>query len=200
MLDKTIPYKNILMRWTYSGKQAAVAYLEQAKKRLPAGWSLSPYQPGDALNWVRIQKEAGEFASESEAEVFDYFQQRYGAYPAELSRRSLFVRTASGEAVGSCLVWKEETDGTASLHWLAVSERAQGQGAGTALIAAALARYLDFGETTVWLHTQPWSYQAIRLYLRAGFVFVLDETQRFGTYENETREGLAVLNQRNLLS
>lgn len=209
MLDKTIPYKNILMRWDLKEaagcgekvqrERFATRFAKQAERCLPTGWTISNYEAGDAENWVRIQKAAGEFEADGEQAVLRYFMEHYAVRPEELAQRCLFVRTASGKAVGTCLAWREDGDGVSSLHWLAVQEDAQGRGAGSALIAAALARYLAWDAVPVWLHTQPWSHQAIRLYRRAGFSFVLDSTCRFGGYENETQAGLEVLRKRNLL-
>ena len=49
------------------------------------------------------------------------------------------------------------------------------------------------GEVPVFLHTQPWSYEAVGLYLKAGFFLCRSET--FGTHKNQFQEGIRILEQ-----
>lgn len=101
-----------------------------------------------------------------------------------------------GETDGVCMAWTEAgTDGSLipSLHWLAVRDAKKGQGIGTALVREALRVFAGRGEVPVFLHTQPWSYEAVGLYLKAGFFLCRSET--FGTHKNQFQEGIRILEQ-----
>ena len=69
----------------------------------------------------------------------------------------------------------------------------KGQGIGTALVREALRIFAGRGEIPVFLHTQPWSYEAVGLYLKAGFFLCRSET--FGTHKNQFQEGIRILEQ-----
>lgn len=69
----------------------------------------------------------------------------------------------------------------------------KGQGIGTALVREALRVFAGRGEVPVFLHTQPWSYEAVGLYLKAGFFLCRSET--FGTHKNQFQEGIRILEQ-----
>ena len=122
--------------------------------------------------------------------------QEYGDRKEELSFRCLFAESMDKEADGVCMAWTEVgTDGSLipSLHWLAVRDTKKGQGIGTALVREALRIFAGRGEIPVFLHTQPWSYEAVGLYLKAGFFLCRSET--FGTHKNQFQEGIRILEQ-----
>ena len=187
MLDKTIPYFNVIMKRDLKS-DSPNAFGRWDK---PTSF-VRTYRPGDAENWIRIQREAGEFLDTPEEEVRRYFAETYESRPELLRERGLFALDETGRAVGTCFAWKEaDAANTASLHWLAVSEAAQGKGIGTALVRAALGLYAAHGESPVFLHTQPWSYQAVSLYLHAGFRFCRQEA--FLSYRNENEKAIPIL-------
>lgn len=193
-LDRTIPYFNILMCCSEPKPFAAL---------LPEGYRFRFFAHGDERRWAEIEADIGDFAGVSEAE--DYFVQKYLPQAAELSRRCLFLEAPDGETVGSCIAWRDKKgSGTvasdavagntvASLHWLAVKEKEQGRGLGKALLKQTLEIYKELDEFPVYLHTQPWSYTAVSLYLKAGFCLL--KSGGFADYQNQNREALAVLRQ-----
>lgn len=60
-------------------------------------------------------------------------------------------------------------------------------------VREALRVFAGRGEVPVFLHTQPWSYEAVGLYLKAGFFLCRSET--FGTHKNQFQEGIRILEQ-----
>lgn len=54
MLDKSIPYKDLIMKWD-GNRQCLLPVC------VPPGYRLRTWREGDQKNWARIQKEAGEF-------------------------------------------------------------------------------------------------------------------------------------------
>ena len=184
MLDKTLPYFNVIMKRR--------AGLPIAMNGLPSGFSIAGFVPGDEVQWASIETAVGEFMTEGEA--LTYFQTTYLPYSDELTRRCVFVRNADGGAVGAITSWWNTTEGRRypSVHWLAVRPDAQGLGLGKALVAESLKRLVWLeGDRAIFLHTQTWSHRAIAIYLNAGFEFVRQGS--FGGYPNDYLQAMPIL-------
>lgn len=180
--DRTIPFYNLILRcdrW------------QRRETPLPEGFRVRGYRPGDEAAWAALEYEIGDFDTPEEAR--DYFAAVYGAHPRELARRCLFAEDGQGRAVGTCTAWRDPRNaGTcASLHWLAVSPAYQGKGLGRALCRRTLEVFRDLGEFPVYIHTQPWSWKAVLLYLQEGFL--LQKADTFGGYENQYGPGMEAL-------
>ena len=103
----------------------------------------------------------------------------------DITERCVFVVNEKNEIVGSCIAWKELRNDilVASLHWLVVSPQYQGKGIGKALCQKVMQIFVVNDEFPVYIHTQPWSYKAIILYVRQGFK--IQKTDSFSQYENQ---------------
>ena len=176
MLDRSIPYYNIIMKKNAPTTVSVLA--------LPPQFELHSYRPGVQQQWAELEYEIGDFPSVQAARA--YFSQTYLSRPELLARRGIFVSDKkSGGLVGACIAWFDDQNGVpvSSLHWLITKEAYQGSGIGSALIATALNIYEQENAFPVYLHTQPWSYQAIRLYHKFGFRLMKRES--FAGYENQ---------------
>lgn len=184
MLDRSIPYYNIIMK-----KNAPTTFAVPA---LPLQFELHSYRPGVQQQWAELEYEIGDFPSVQKASA--YFAKTYLSRSNLLARRGIFVSDKkSGGLVGTCIAWFDNQNGTpvSSLHWLITKEAYQGRGIGAALIATALNIYEQENAFPVYLHTQPWSYQAIRLYHKFGFRLMKQES--FAGYENQYALAVPVL-------
>ena len=184
MLDRSIPYYNLIMK-----KNTPTAFDTPA---LPPQFELHTYRPGVQQQWAELEHEIGDFPSVQEASA--YFSQTYLSGPKLLAQRGVFVSDKkSGGLVGACIAWFDEQNGAlvSSLHWLITKEAYQGRGIGSALIAAALNIYEQENAFPVYLHTQPWSHQAVRLYHKFGFQLMKRES--FAGYENQYALAVPVL-------
>lgn len=185
MPDRSIPFYNLILRcddW------------QEGALSPPEGFFLRGFQPGDEAVWAALEHEIGDFPSREEAR--DYFTRTYAPHSRELARRCWFALDSRGRAVGTCTAWRDPgKDGksVASLHWLAVSPEVQGRGLGRVLCRAALSVFREAGEFPVYLHTQPWSWKALFLYVQEGFR--LQRADTFGGYENQYAQGMAVLSE-----
>ena len=163
MLDKTIPYAEI---WMYRSQELPVV-----EHILPAGFHFEFYQAGDELQWAAIETAVCEF--ENETQALDYFREKFAPYPEELRQRMLFITDASGEKVATCSAWwKELPSGNRYplIHWGAVKPNYQGKGIAKAMITNTLKLLQKLEDASpIYLHTQTWSYVAIRLYQKLGF-------------------------------
>ena len=184
MLDKTMPYYNIIMK---RFKDTPVP-----SSPLPEGFQFGSFLEGDEHAWAKILVSVGEYDAIEEA--LTCFRRDYLSEPEELKRRLLFVETCEGEKAGTLINWWNHTNGRRdpSVHWVAVKAEYQGLGVGKALVYEGLRRMIDLeGEQDFYLHTQTWSYKAITLYLKAGYRFVKDES--FGGYRNDYDLALPVV-------
>lgn len=181
MLDRTIPFCNTILKCTnYINKEV----------ELPEGFSIVSYHPGYEKDWARLECAIGDFDSTMEAE--QYFVKTYLQEPEMLSD-ILFALDSNNAVVGSCIAWQDKRgpDTVSSLHWLVVDEQYQRIGLGRALCVSVMNIYAGQGAFPVYIHTQPWSWKAILLYL--SLRFKLQKTDTFSNYVNEYEKALSEL-------
>ena len=179
MLDRTIPFYNLIMRCDR---------ILPMEVKLPEGYAIRSYQSGDENSWAALHVALGDFASAQEAA--DYFLNTY----ARDFSRALFAVAPDGSVIGTVTAWTDPRgDATIrSLHWLAVAEEHQRKGIGKALCKTALKLMRrEDNAAPVYLHTQPWSWKAVLLYVSLGFK--LQRTDSFANYENQYEQVMATL-------
>jgi ribosomal protein S18 acetylase RimI-like enzyme len=166
MLDKSIPYRDIIMR--------ADRVSSDFSLRLPENVSIKTYDTGDEKEWAAIETSVGEFDCVIKAE--ERFAKDFLGIPSEARRRCFFALSPQGEYAGTCSAWFERTgkNETGLLHWFAVRPEYQGMGIGTALLKRVMQFFVEENTFPVYLHTQTWSHKAIRLYVKAGFCILKD--------------------------
>lgn len=147
------------------------------------------YKKGDEKYWAEIEYKIGDFSSVREAK--EYFIQNYNS--DELAEKCFFAETSDGKVVGTCIAWYDNKNDyvVSSLHWLAVIPEYQDKGIGRALVISVMNYYRENNLLPVYLHTQPWSYKAIKLYYSLGFIIQHEDT--FGNYKNEYKEAKEIL-------
>lgn len=182
MVDKTIPFADIIMR--NDDPQFTQA-------TLPEGFYFDTYRDGDDEAWARMEHYAGDFKTYEIA--LGYFRSAYLPLMEELKKRFVIVRNKDGEGVCSCIAWKtfRNDKRAAALQWLVTAEGYEGLGLARAVAFETVNRYCQLGESPIWLHTQPWSYKAIWLYYQAGFRITAND--RFQTFNNRFAEAMPVL-------
>ena len=183
MLDRTIPFYNTILRCDHYQHREVV---------LPYGFSIVSYEKGFEKGWAELEYAIGDFDSLDEAE--HYFVETYLQNQALFSN-ILFLLSPDKSVVGSCIAWQDKRKESivSSLHWLVVDEEYQGRGLGKALCYATMNRFKEQGNFPVYVHTQPWSWKAIFLYLSIGFK--LQKTDTFSHYENEYYKAMTALKQ-----
>lgn len=172
MLDRTIPFYNAILKCnSYKLQQIAI----------PKGCQIVTYQPGFEKDWARMEYKAGDFDSEEEARL--YFCEKYCL--AERGDDILFLKIRTGQLVGSSIAWMDKRKDALvnSLHWLIVDDEYQGKGYGRLLCTAIMNQFCYKGKRPIYIHTQPWSWKAIFLYLSLGFR--LQKTDSFNSYINQ---------------
>lgn len=160
MLDKSVPYLSFTMiRPSTSPTLPEIS--------LPEGYRFTFYQPGDELDWCRIETSVLEFDSLNDAA--DYFETSFTPYPKELEQRMVFIENPAGIKVATFTAWWT-AEKLPRLHWLGVIPEEQGKGLATALaikITQLLHEY--YPDQDLYLTTQTWSHSAVRLYQNLNF-------------------------------
>ena len=183
MLDRTIPYYNMILRCD------RVLPMEIS---LQEGYAIRGYRAGDEDAWAELEYGCGDFAAAAEAKA--YFVGKYLTDPALAAERVFFLTAPDGSIAGSVICWEDDRQGlpVMSLHWLIVREDEQGKGLGEALCRHALRifRRID-NSRPVYIHTQPWSWKAVLLYVKLGFKLQAEDT--FAAYENQYAQAMQTL-------
>lgn len=186
MLDKQIPYKNIVMQLDSRLLDSLSAPV------LPEGYRFRLYRDGDALHWARIETSVLEF--ETKAEAYRHFTGTYLPRSGELTQRCIFVLNPKGLPIATATAWYDNSDlgHQANLHWVAVCPQEQGRGIGEAIVRRALQIYKTLEpREDILLHTQTWSHSAVCLYHKLGFVMMKAKTIK--GCGNEYEEAMDVL-------
>lgn len=181
MLDRSIPFYNTILRCDQ---------YQHREVDLPSGFSIVSYKKGYEKEWAKLECSVGDFDSLNEAE--SYFVATY-LQNQELFDNILFLLNEEQAVIGSCIAWQDNRQGSmvSSLHWLIVDGKYHGMGLGKALCCATMNIYEEQDSLPVYIHTQPWSWKAIFLYISLGFK--LQKSDAFSHYVNEYDKAMAIL-------
>ncbi|NLD86775.1 MAG: GNAT family N-acetyltransferase [Clostridiales bacterium] len=186
MLDKTIPYSNILMVCPYEKVKDMEPYT------LPEGFQYVMADITDTDNWSEIEFSVDEFDTLSDAK--EYFKKYYLADEDRLRQRCCFIMTDEGEyvATASAIMLPDMTGTYATLDWVAVKPEYQGRGLGKAIVSKALSLYKNLAPgKDVLLHTQTWSHRAVKIY--RSFGFCMTRTFKSEQHKNDYEKSLELL-------
>ena len=181
MLDRTIPFCNMILK---------CGSYEHKNEVLPKGFSIVSYKKGYEKSWAELEYSVGDFDSLEDAE--NYFVETY-LQKRELQNNILFLLGPGNAVIGSCIAWQDKRGDAfvSSLHWLVVDEKYHGMSLGRALCCATMNIFEEQENFPVYIHTQPWSWKAIFLYLSMGFK--LQKSDTFLNYENEYCQAMTEL-------
>lgn len=187
MMNSSIEYKSIIMRCDNIN--------HTAYRELPSNTMIELYKRGMENTWKDIQKLAGEFSSKTDTEIVHYFLERFGDKESLLETQCFFLKSQkNSQYIGTCMAWEsyKASHKIPILHWLAVADEFSSQGFARVLITQVLKIIeKNYPNEPVYLHTQPSSYAAIKLYYDFGFRICKEDT--YGTAVNECEEALEVL-------
>lgn len=187
LLEKSIPYKSIIMRCDSINKNA---FLEESEC-----FSVVKYHEGMQSVWIDIQKASGQFDDYSDRDIADYFEKTFLYDNSEIAERCFFIKDRMEDAyIGTCCAWFSNKGNiiVPVLHWLAVVPAYRNKGCARMLISNVL-HYFEkkYGKQAIYLHTQPESYQAIKLYNDFGFNIAKED--RYGHAVNEYEDAMEIL-------
>lgn len=152
-----------------------------AFRDLPEGYSFCRCTESQLNLWEQTAVEAPYIPL-----LREYFEAVYAPRKEEFFENCVLVLTPDGRPAATCLLWKSYGKIT-SLGWFRTVPEQEGCGIGRALLTH-LMRDADY---PVYVHTQPTSVCAIKLYSDFGFRFM--EEPYFGSRKNDLQESLPVL-------
>lgn len=181
MKEEEIPDKNVFMM--------CEALNPDALSELPAGYFVRNCRRDELDIWKAFPFDEVGFNEEYDRFMTDFFTTTYGGKEDLFFAKTLFVCNRQDKPVATCLIWKAY-DEFNTIHWFKVLKEYEGQGIGRALLSI-LMRDLKAEDYPVYLHTQPASFRAIKLYSDFGFSLLSGE--KFGTRTNDLDEYLPIL-------
>ncbi|MBN2500094.1 MAG: GNAT family N-acetyltransferase [Anaerolineales bacterium] len=159
-MEETPPIPQLQMVWP----QARLEMLPIPK--LPAGYHLRTYKPGDETSFYKVMALAG-------WPGWDMEKLKPWLYRILPEGWFMAVHTASDQIVASAMATHDPTwlyPFCAELGWVAADPAHSGKGLGTAVVAAATARMITGGYTHVRLYTEPFRHPALKIYLKLGYL------------------------------
>lgn len=160
-----------------------------ALSELPLGYYFRYCKESELDFWKKMHFDDIEIAEKYFNFMTDYYNDNYAAKEDLFFKSCVFVCDRNDNPVASCFLWKAYESVT-TVHWFKVIKKYEGQGIGRALLSYIM-KGADPEDYPVFLHTQPGSYRAIKLYMDFGFTFISDD--KVGYRENELKEAMPYL-------
>jgi GNAT superfamily N-acetyltransferase len=139
--------------------------------------------------WKAMPFDNQEEAAEYRGFMDDFFATVYERKEELFFETCLFVCDADDRPVATGFIWKAY-DAISSYNWFKVLKGYEGKGIGRALLSITM-QELNDDDYPVYLHTQPGSYRAIKLYSDFGFSLISDPV--IGARKNHLEECLPIL-------
>lgn len=181
MKEEEIPDNNIFMM--------CEALNRNALTELPDRYSIRSCRPDELDLWKTMPFDDADLAKEYESFMSDYFTTTYGGKEELFFAKTLFVCDRQDKPIATCLSWKAYNEFN-TIQWFKVLKEYEGQGIGRALLSIIMQK-LELRDYPVYLHTQPSSFRAIKLY--SDFGFSLLSGDNFGIRKNDLDECLPIL-------
>lgn len=159
---------------------------------VPHGFSVRPARREEWDTWLTFPFDTRSGKETYRPFMVDYFNRVYRPKEADFWRACQFLCDKTDTPVGTCFLWRAY--GTVvTLHWFKVKKEWEGKGLGRALLSAVLAT-AKAEDGPIYLHTQPGSYRAIKLYTDFGFSLLTDPV--IGYRSNDLTEALPYLREK----
>lgn len=181
MKEEEIPDKNIFMMCESLNRNAL--------NELPASYSIRSCRPDELGIWKKMPFDDANLAKNYEGFMSNYFTTTYGGKEDLFFAKTLFVCDKQDKPIATCSTWRAY-DEFNTIQWFKVLKEYEGQGIGRALLSIIMQK-LSTHDYPVYLHTQPSSFRAIRLY--SDFGFSLLSGDNFGIRKNDLAECLPIL-------
>jgi len=143
-----------------------------ALSELPAGYLIRACRSDELEIWKAIHFDTPSEAAENHAYMTGFFDRVYAPDGDLFFHRCLFLCDPQDRPVGTCTAWRNFGCAT-TIHWFKILRDCEGKGLGRALLSEVMRR-LSPDDYPVFLHTQPASFRAIKLYSDFGFSLLTD--------------------------
>jgi ribosomal protein S18 acetylase RimI-like enzyme len=180
-MEEDIPDLNVFMMCR--------ALRRDALADLPPQYRVRTCRPDELAVWKAMPFDDAATAARYAPFMDDFFQTTYAGKEDLFFARTRFVCDDQDVPIATCLLWRAYGE-LETVHWFKVLTGHEGKGIGRALLSMLL-KDLSADRYPIFLHTQPGSYRAIKLY--SDFGFDLLASDRFGTRQNDLEACLPIL-------
>ena len=182
MLEKDIPDYNIFMICEKLNKNAF--------RELPKDYHIRSCKKSEFDVWKKFPFDDEKTAQKYDKFMEEYFEKVYKSKKDLFFTECKFICNKEDKPVSTGFIWKQY-DKYTTVHWLKTLKEEEGKGLGRALLTCIL-REIDLKDYPVYLHTQPGSFRAIKLYSDFGFKLI-NSAGLIDKRKNEVEESLPIL-------
>ena len=144
------------------------------------GYTIRTYEQGDEASFLRLMAD-GEFDAWDEAKMqFNIAKVIPGGW-------FFAIDDLSQNVCGTVMCihnYTGKASFTGDIGWLACARANRGRGLGYALMAHATNRFISAGYSQIQLHTEYYRLPAIRIYLRIGYLPVIDSSEIYSIWQD----------------
>jgi ribosomal protein S18 acetylase RimI-like enzyme len=146
-------------------------------------------KPSELESWKAFPFDTQKVPTEYEAFMNQYIAATYGDNLDLFFDKTLFVCNRYNKPIATCTSWKAYGKFN-TIQWFKTLKAYEGKGIGRALLSKVMKQF-EGEDYPVFLHTQPGSFRAIKLY--SDFGFYLLKGGQFGTRTNDLEKCLPIL-------
>jgi GNAT superfamily N-acetyltransferase len=139
--------------------------------------------------WKKMPFDDSGSAEANYGNMTRFFADVYADKESLFYQKCLFVCDKNDSPIGTCFAWKSY-DVISTIHWFKVLLNYEGLGIGRALLSIVMNSFTE-NDFPVYLHTQPSSFRAIKLYSDFGFALLTDPI--IGYRQNDLEECMHIL-------
>lgn len=181
MKEEEIPDYNIFMMCEQLN--------ENAFSELSDEYHFRNCRPDELETWKAFPFDSDRIPPQYEDFMNKIIQDSYRRDMDAFFKNTIFVCTQEDKPIATCSSWKAYGK-IETIHWLKTIKAYEGKGIGRALLSKIMKRF-EHQDYPIYIHTQPGSFRAIKLY--ADFGFQLLRGGRLGTRENDLEKCLPIL-------
>jgi ribosomal protein S18 acetylase RimI-like enzyme len=159
---------------------------------LPHGFAVRALRVDELSDWKAMPFDDTETAQAYAGYMDDFFRMTYAAQADTFFATTHVVVDTHDQMVATCLLWRAYGMFT-TVHWYKVRKAFENRGIGRALLSL-LFKEATAADLPIYLHTQPESFRAIKLYSDFGFDLLTDP--RIGQRDNHIEQSLPYLKAR----
>ncbi len=183
MLEKDIPDYNIFMICKKLNKEAF-------RDNLPKGYCVRNCRKDEYNIWKKFPFDNENQAREYDAFMEDYFEEHYKAKETLFFNTCKFICDENDKPITTAFVWKYR-DKYTIVSWLKTLKECESKGLGRVILTHIL-KNVNEKDYPIYLHTQPGSFRAIKLYSDFGFKLIRSP-EIIDSRKNELKESLPIL-------
>jgi ribosomal protein S18 acetylase RimI-like enzyme len=181
MTENEIPDYNIFMVCNQLNENALTSLNEE--------YYVRNCKPSELDIWKKLPFDDIDLANEYDEFMTQYFKETYGNNEDLFFKNTLFVCDQKDTPIATCSTWKVYNKFN-TIQWFKTLKSHEGQGIGRGLFSLIMKKFSK-DDYPIYLHTQPSSFRAIKLYSDFGFSLLSD--RQIGNRSNDLEKSLPIL-------